>query len=181
MIRRSNNVRIPCRCSGPEGRLIRLPVYSKDATSILLGQTGTSKLKPNRFSRIPITMGPHRLSPRFAIRVFKAAGPSTSGGTPQTKHLWQRRWRPLSAGSVPGDVRKDGDYICSWPLLSLWIFSIAIGWFFEPVVGWLSFLPLFVGFPFSFYFAPPVIEIAPNDSLDRRISTGNETTFAEDG
>ena len=33
---------------------------------------------------------------------------------------------------------------------------MAVGWFFEPVVGWLSYLPLLIGFPFSFYFAPPL-------------------------
>jgi len=46
-------------------------------------------------------------------------------------------------------------YVCSWPLLTLWAFSIAVGWLFEPIVGWFSYLPLFVGFPFSFCFAPP--------------------------
>ena len=55
---------------------------------------------------------------------------------------------------MPAAVRICWEYLCSWPLLSLWTFSIAVGWLFEPIVGWLSFLPLFAGLPFSFYLAP---------------------------
>src|ERR1700724_2904215 len=37
--------------------------------------------------------------------------------------------------------------------------SVAGGCFFEPFGGWLSFLPLFLGIPFSFYFAPPASKL----------------------
>ena len=31
---------------------------------------------------------------------------------------------------------------------------LAFGWFFQPIIGWLSYLPLFVSVPFGWYFAP---------------------------
>ena len=40
-------------------------------------------------------------------------------------------------------------------VLLIWSACLAAGWLFHPLVGWLSYLPLFVGIPFGWYFAPP--------------------------
>jgi hypothetical protein len=143
--------------SGPDGRVMRLPAYSKGALSITLAQTGHFEIKAQSlFPNLDHGLGVNQTLPRFAIRVVKS-----------DHTVYQRRYSAHETSLAQALAiavrwisarrhRERWEYICSWPLLSLWTFSIAVGWLFEPIVGWLSFLPLFVGIPFSFYFAPPL-------------------------
>jgi TraM recognition site of TraD and TraG len=142
--------------SGPDDRVIRLPAYSKGALSITLARTEHFEVKAQSlFPSRDHGSGGHRPMPRFGVRVVKG------GHT-----VYQRRYsahetslaQALSTALHWINARRRQErleYICSWPLLILWTFSIAVGWLLEPIVGWSSFLPLFVGIPFSFYFAPP--------------------------
>jgi TraM recognition site of TraD and TraG len=145
---------------GPQNSVIRLPAYSKDAISVKLAQTGEFEIKAQSlFPNLDHGLEVHRLLPRFGIRVVK------SGHT-----VYRRRYSAHEtslAQALATALRwinarrrqERWEYICSWPLLSLWTFSVAVGWLFEPIVGWLSFLPLFLGIPFSFYFAPPASKL----------------------
>jgi hypothetical protein len=141
---------------GPDGRVIRLPVYSKDVTSIILRKIGTSEIRAQTlFPNPDQRSSPRLVSPRFAISVLQ-----TGRTVYQRRHSADETSLSEALETALRWINDQGrhqrwNYISSWPLLSLWIFSIATGWFFEPVVGWLSFLPLFIGLPFSFYFAPP--------------------------
>ena len=63
----------------------------------------------------------------------------------------------LQPGELVTKIRKLSlrfSYIHSLPLLLLWTICLSLGWLFEPVVGWISFLPLFVSLPIGWYFAP---------------------------
>ena len=143
--------------SGPDGNLIRLPAYSKHAVSMKLAQSRQFEIKAQSlFPNLDRASGSNRLLARFALRVVM-------GG--QT--VYQRRYsahetslaQALAAALRWISARRGQErwkHLCSWPLLCLWMFSLAVGWFFEPVVGWFSYLPLLIGFPFSFYFAPPL-------------------------
>ena len=141
--------------SGPDGTVIRLPAYGKGAVAMKLAQRGQLEIKAQPLFPI-LDRGSvlHKLLPRFAIRVVE------SGQT-----IYQQRYSAHEtslAEALAAAVRWIGDHTCkqrwkylrSWPLLSLWTFSIAVGWLFEPIVGWFSYLPLLVGLPFSFYGAP---------------------------
>jgi TraM recognition site of TraD and TraG len=146
--------------AGPQNSVIRLPAYSKDAISVKLARTGEFEIKAQSlFPNLDHGLEVHRLLPRFGIRVVK------SGHT-----VYRRRYSAHEtslAQALATALRwinarrrqERWEYICSWPLLSLWTFSVAVGWLFEPIVGWLSFLPLFLGIPFSFYFAPPASKL----------------------
>ena len=146
--------------AGPQNSVIRLPAYSKDAISVKLARTGEFEIKAQSlFPNLDHGLEVHRLLPRFGIRVVK------SGHT-----VYRRRYsahktslaQALATAQRWINARRRQErweYICSWPLLSLWTFSVAVGWLFEPIVGWLSFLPLFLGIPFSFYFAPPASKL----------------------
>jgi hypothetical protein len=141
--------------SGPNNNVIRLPAYSKRALSLKLAESGPFEVKarslfPN-FAGRP-GMAPH--SPRFAIKIIKSGQP-----------VYQRRYsaQETSLAVALADAlrwirtRRSEErwrYVYSWPLLTLWAFSVAVGWLFQPIVGWFSYLPLLVGFPFSFCFAP---------------------------
>jgi hypothetical protein len=141
--------------SGPDERVIRLPSYGKGAISVTLAQSGHFEIKAQSlFPNVKHGSGVKPLLPRFAIRVVQngrsvyqrryAAHETSLAQAFATALRWvsarrfQERWK----------------YVCSWPVLSLWAFSMAVGWLFEPVIGWLSFLPLFASIPFSFSFAP---------------------------
>jgi TraM recognition site of TraD and TraG len=141
--------------SDPDGQVIRLPAYTKGALPITLVKKAPFEIKAQAlFTNLDRRSGSLRTPPRFAIRVVQSGQTVfhrqySADQTSLTQaletalrwistHLRQQRW----------------SYLCSWPLLSLWTFSIAVGWLFEPIVGWLSFLPLFAGLPFSFYLAP---------------------------
>jgi hypothetical protein len=145
--------------SGPDDSVIRLPAYSKGAPSISLAQAGHFEIKAQSlFPILDHESGGGRLLPRFAIRVVKG------GHT-----VYQRRYsahetslaQALAAAVHWSSSRRRQErweYVCSWPLLSLWTFCVAVAWLFEPIVGWLSFLPLFAGLPFGFYFGPPALK-----------------------
>jgi hypothetical protein len=141
---------------GPDGAALRLPAYSKAAAPITLARLGSFEIKAHTlFSTIDQQSGVDRLVPRFAIRVVNhgqtvyqrryTAGETSLFQAFTTAKNWirfsrrQQRW----------------EYIGSFPVLLIWSASLAAGWLFHPVVGWLSFLPLFVGIPFGWYFAPP--------------------------
>ncbi len=161
--------------SDPDGQVIRLPAYAKGALPITLVKKAPFEIKAQAlFTNLDRRSGSLRTPPRFAIRVVQSGQTVfhrqySADQTSLTQaletalrwistHLRQQRW----------------SYLCSWPLLSLWTFSIAVGWLFEPIVGWLSFLPLFAGLPFSFYLAPQNLENAPNHCLDRRLQLGTK-------
>ncbi len=146
----------PTSVTGPDGGMARLAASSKGALATTLAQIGQFEIKAHwLFPNLQPATGDAQLLRRFAIRIVQ------SGST-----VYQRRYlaREISldqafAAAVHwvNDQRRQERwaYVSSRPLLILWAFSIALGWLFEPIVGWLSFLPLFVGLPFSFYFAPP--------------------------
>jgi type IV secretory system conjugative DNA transfer VirD4/TraG family protein len=141
--------------SDPDGKVIRLPAYAKGALPITLLRKAPFEIKAQSLFTNP----DHRSDAlptltRFSIRVVQ------SGQT-----VFHRRYSAHQTSLAQAlaialrwiSVRRRQErwqYICSWPLLSLWTFSIALGWLFEPIVGWFSFLPLFAGLPFSFYLAP---------------------------
>jgi hypothetical protein len=141
--------------AGPDGSVIQLPAYSSGGPSITLTRNGHFEIRAQSLfpNLLPTSSGP-ALSPRFSIKVV--TGGKTvyerryvAGATSLTQALttalkWTRGCRR----------RERFTYTCCWPLLFLWAFSIVVGWFLEPVLGWLGFLPLLAGVPFSFYFAP---------------------------
>jgi type IV secretory system conjugative DNA transfer VirD4/TraG family protein len=141
---------------GPNNNVIRLSGYSKRALSVKLATLGPFEVKARSlFPNIDPRPGITRTSPRFAIKIIKSGQP-----------VYQRRYfadeTPLAEALATAlrwiRTRRNQErwsYVCSWPLLTLWAFSLAVGWLFGPIVGWLSYLPLLVGFPFSFCFAPP--------------------------
>jgi hypothetical protein len=140
---------------GQDDSVIRLPAYCKGAMSVTLAQSGHFEIKARSlFPNLDHRSGVKRLLPRFAIKVVQ------SGNT-----VYQRRYAAHETSLAQAfatalrwvsarRLQERWEYVCSWPLLSLWTFSMAVGWLLEPIVGWLSFLPLFVGIPFSLNFAP---------------------------
>jgi hypothetical protein len=140
---------------GPDGNLIRLPAYSKNVQPITLVKKAPFEIKAQTlFTNLDHRSDAHRTWPRFAIRIVHSGQTVfhrrySAHQTSLTQALATAlRWISARRRQV------SWEYLCSWPLLSLWAFSIAVGWLFEPIVGWLSFLPLFAGLPFSFYLAP---------------------------
>jgi hypothetical protein len=166
---------------GPGESVIRLPAYTKGAPSISLAQAGPFEIKAQSlFPILDRESGGGRLVPRFANKVVK------NGDT-----VYQRRHfahetslaQALATAVHWSSSRRRQErweFVCSWPLLSLWTFCVAVAWLFQPIVGWLSFLPLFVGLPFGFYFAPPASK-ARKTTASIGGSIGNETIFAEAG
>ncbi len=146
----------PRSMNGPDGGMARLAASSKGASAPTLAQIGQFEIKAHwLFPTLQQAAGGAQLLRRFAIRIVK------SGST-----VYQCRYlaHEISLDQAFADAvrwvkdqrrQERWTYVSSWPLLILWAFSTALGWLFEPIVGWLSFLPLFIGLPFSFYFAPP--------------------------
>jgi hypothetical protein len=122
--------------SGPGEKVIRLPAYSKRALSIKLAESGSFDVKAQSlFPNLDCPPGVTRLFPRFAIKIVK-------GGHP----VYQRRYsahQTSLAEALANALRwisnrrrqERWSYVCSWPLLFLWMFSIAVGWIFKPIVG----------------------------------------------
>jgi hypothetical protein len=141
--------------SGPDGKVIRLPAYSKNVQPITLLKKAPFEIKAQTlFTNLDHQSDAHRTRPRFAIRIVQSG---------QTVFYRQYLAHQTSLSEALATAlcwisarrrQEQWEYLYSWPLLSLWTFSIAVGWLFEPIVGWLSFLPLFAGLPFSFYLAP---------------------------
>ena len=139
----------------PDGSLLRLPDHSKSATPIRLMTFEGFEIRGESllpiFRRCPA--GVVRV-PRFAIRIEHgnrtiyhrryAGDESTLGKASAAAVLWIRRYK----------LRLRFSYIHSVPLFLLWTICLTLGWLFEPVVGWISFLPLFVSLPVGWYFAP---------------------------
>jgi hypothetical protein len=142
--------------SGPDNNVIRLPGYSKRSLSLKLAESGPFEVKARSlFPNFVRRSGTAPHFPRFAIKIIKSGQP-----------VYQRRYSAQETSLAVAlanalrwiRTRRNEErwrYVYSWPLLTLWAFSIAVGWLFEPIVGWFSYLPLLVGFPFSFCFAPP--------------------------
>jgi hypothetical protein len=145
--------------SGPDGGVRRLPAYSKGAISISLAQKGHFEIVARSlFPKLDQGSAGNRIFPRYAIKVL-SSGQTIYRRCYSTQETTLAQALACAIGWM--NARRSQErwkYICSWPPLSLWIFALAIGWFFEPVVGWLSFLPLFAGLPFGFYFAPPLLK-----------------------
>ncbi len=139
-----------------DGNCIRLPDYSPDAGLIILGrQDGFEISGRPLFPGLDRQKGIARIRPRFAIRVAES-----------NRIVYQRRYSAdeTSLEEAVADAwrwiglhkrQARATYICSAPLLVLWLTAGLFAWLFQPIVGWFSFLPLLIGFPFSFYFAPP--------------------------
>ena len=135
----------------------RLPAYSSGAVSITLAKTGHFEFKAQSlFPNIHQGSGVSQPLPRFAIRIVESG--QTVYHRRYTAHETSLAQALAIATRWTRSRRRQErlEFISSWPLLFLWTFSIAVGWVFEPIVGWFSFLPLLAGIPFSFYFAPPV-------------------------
>jgi hypothetical protein len=140
----------------PDGGVLRLPDYSKTASSLKLMEFEGYQIRAEvLFPMFRNTAGGLLRVPRFAVRITgdsrtvyhrRYAGDEAT----LTRALavavdWLRRYRRRARFS----------YIRSLPLLLLWTICLALGWFFEPVVGSVSFLPLFVSVPLGWCFAPP--------------------------
>lgn len=141
---------------GPNGVAKRLPAYSKAAAPITLVRLGSFEITAQTlFPRICPQSGVDRLVPRFAIRVVKDG-----------RMVYQRRYSVAETSLLQALItaknwirfsrrQQRWAYIASFPLLLIWSTCLAAGWLFHPLVGWLSFLPLFVAIPFGWHFAPP--------------------------
>jgi hypothetical protein len=141
---------------GVDGCVVRLADYSKTAVPLKLMELEGHEIRAEAL--FPIfrrnSDGFARI-PRFAIRIVRdnltvyhrrhAADETTLTHASAAAVDWIRRYRR----------RAKLDYIRSFPLLFLWMICLALGWFFQPVVGWVSFLPLFVSAPLGWFFAPP--------------------------
>jgi hypothetical protein len=140
----------------PGGVVRRLPPYSKGVAPITLAQLGSFEIKAQTlFPTIYQQSGFSHQVPRFAIRVVRdgqtvyqrrhSAGETTLLQALTTATSWVRFRRR----------QERLEYIGSLPALSLWTFCMAIGWLFQPIIGWPSLLPLLVSIPLGWYFAPP--------------------------
>jgi hypothetical protein len=141
---------------GPDGVAIRLPPYSKAGAPITLAQLGSFEIKAQTL--FPTTYqqsGFNRPAPRFAIRVVR-----------DSQTIYQQRHSANEVSLLQAlDTainwvkyrrrQEKLEYIGSLPGLFLWTFCIAFGWLLQPIVGWLSFLPLLVSIPCGWCFAPP--------------------------
>ena len=141
---------------GRNGNLIRLRDYAPGGAPTKLDKRGNFEITAQ--SLFPVSaceQSAERHRPRFAVTV------SECGRT-----VYQRRYSEHDASLREAlghanrwiDSRRRQEraaYICSAPLLLLWSAATAFGLLFEPIVGWFSFLPLVIGFPFGLYFAPP--------------------------
>ena len=140
----------------PNGARVRLPNYSHPAQVVKLGQMGQLEISAQPlFPALECLPEKRRFQPRFAIRV-------THGG----RTLYERRYLAFDTSLEEGVAtarqwiesqrRKERfRYICSWPLLAIWLVSAGFAWLFQPIVGWVSFIPLFIGVPVSFSLPPP--------------------------
>jgi len=142
--------------AGKDGQSIRLPDYGKGTPKIRLGRQGHFEISGHAlFPLLEQEQGTTRIRSRFAVRIAECsrtvyqcryfADETTLPDAVAHARRWiaSRRREELTA------------YICSPPLLLLWLAATGFAWLFEPIVGWFSFLPLLIGFPFSLYFAPP--------------------------
>jgi TraM recognition site of TraD and TraG len=141
---------------GRNGNSIRLREYAPADAPTKLAKRGHFEITAQ--SLFPVSaceQGAERLRPRFAVTV------SECGRT-----VYQRRYSAHEASLREAlghahrwiDFRRREEraaYICSPPLLLIWLAAAAFGLLFEPIVGWSSFLPLVIGFPSGLYFAPP--------------------------
>jgi len=140
---------------GPGGVARRLPPYSKGVAPMTLAQLGSFEIKAQTlFPMIYQQSGFSRQVPRFAIRVVR------DGQT-----VYERRYSASETSLLQALTTATSwvrfrrrqerlEYVSSFPALSLWTFCMAIGWLFQPIVGWFGFLPLLVSIPFGWYFAP---------------------------
>jgi hypothetical protein len=140
---------------GPDGVTIRLPPYANGVAPITLAQLGPFEIKAETlFPTIYQQSGFQGQAPRFAIRVVH------QGQTVYQQRYSARQTSLLEALTMATRWfrfrrrQERWEYIGSLPVLSLWVFCMAIGWFLSTIVGWLSFLPLFVSIPFGWYIAP---------------------------
>jgi GTPase SAR1 family protein len=152
------SARIPDSMSapGPNGDRIRIPSYARPAQMVILGKIGPLEISAQPlFPKLDLLPGGTRLQPRFAIIV-------TNGG----QIIYQRRYlasdtsvdKALATARrwIRSHRRKERfRYICSWPLLGIWLASAGFAWLFQPIVGWISFIPLFIGIPVGFSLSPP--------------------------
>ncbi len=140
-----------------------------------LAQLGSFEIKAQTlFPTIYQQSGFNRQVPRFAIRVVR------DGQT-----VYQRRYsasetsllQALTAAISWVRFRRRQErleYIGSLPALSLWTFCMAIGWLFQPIVGWLSFLPASCEYPVRLVFRATKVEIASHDGFTWWIPLGEK-------
>jgi Type IV secretion-system coupling protein DNA-binding domain len=145
---------------GPGGVRVRLPNYSHPAQVVKLGQIGHLEISVQPlFPTLESRPEKRCFQPRFAITV-------RHGG--QT--LYQRRYLACDTSLdeafatarrwIESRRRKERlCSICSWPLLTIWLASAGFAWLFQPIVGWVSFIPLFIGIPVGFSLSPPRMKL----------------------
>ena len=141
---------------GADGCVVRLADYSKTAVPIKLTELEGHEIRAEAlFPIIRKNSDGLRRVPRFAIRIVRdnltvyhrrhAGDETTLTHAFAAAVDWIRRYQR----------RAKLEYIRSLPLLFLWTICLVLGWFFQPIVGWVSFLPLFVSVPLGWCFAPP--------------------------
>ena len=142
--------------AGQNGRLLRLPDYSGSAAPVRLMTFQNCEIQGQTLP--PITRHDEKGSssiPRFAIRISH-----------RNQIIYRQRYasdettlRQATAAAIvwirQDQIRLKSAYLYSAPLLLLWTLCLALGWFFAPIIGWISFLPLIVGVPIGWCLAPP--------------------------
>jgi hypothetical protein len=139
----------------PDGCALRLPDFSIASGPIKLMELGGYEIQGEALLPVFRKRPDGILNvPRFAVRI-----------TRDNRAVYHRRYLGDQANLTHaleaalnwlGRYRRciRLSYILSPPLLFLWSICLGLGWFFEPVLGWFSFLPLFVSIPFGWWFAP---------------------------
>jgi hypothetical protein len=139
----------------PDGSVLRLPDYSKASGPVTLMERDGYEIQGQALFPVHRKTADGILKiPRFAVtlrcghRTFYhrryVAGKATLTRAVAEAVDW--------LGPHRHSIRFS--YIRSLPLLLLWSVCLALGWFFEPVVGWLSFLPMLVSMPLGWCCAP---------------------------
>jgi hypothetical protein len=138
----------------PDGCVLRLPDYSKASAPITLMEFEGYEIQGEVLFPI-FRKRPEGLLkvPRFGVRIIhdkhivyhrRYVGDKVTLTHASASAVdWLRRYR----------CRVRLSYIRSFPLLLLWSICLGLGWFFQPVVGWISFLPLLVSAPLGWCFA----------------------------
>ena len=140
---------------GPNNTVIRLPAYSKRALSLNLAKSGPFEVKARSlFPNHDRQPGTARSLPRFAVKIIKGGQPCTSAGIPLGRHLWPWPWPSPALDQHPAASRKMEIRLLLAALIPLGFPSPSDGSLNLLLAG-LVISHFFVGFPFSFYFAPP--------------------------
>src|SRR5262249_17021825 len=128
---------------GRDGKFLRLPNYSNTAGPINLMTIDNYQIRAESLAPVARKVSGNAVSlVRFEISVVfnnqvvyhkrYASDEATLQGAKAAAVTWIRHHKRFSKFS----------YICSAPLLLVWLICFLLGWFLHPVVGWISFLPM---------------------------------------